>query len=132
MVMPVWHIRRLSKDLYVANLNQCPVAHNLRVPGRTLDVHQIILKINESRLIPVKEIYEPQIHIIRVHPIHGVIPIATTLSYCFSIDHNRNVRHWHYVQMNNRFDPRETITLRTQKSGCALIMSTAPENERRE
>jgi hypothetical protein len=93
----------------------------------TLNAYEVVLKINVSGLVEVKEIDKSQVHIVWTHAFDRLVPIAT-MWCCVSTNHNGNVRHRHNVEMDDRLDPRETIPIRGQKRSCALVMATVSEN----
>src|SRR5215471_13297084 len=92
-----------------------------------LNAYEVVLKINVSGLVEVKEINKPQVQIIWTHAFDSVVPIAT-MWRCVSTNHNGNVCNRHNVEMDDRLDPRETIPIRGQKRSCALVVATVSEN----
>ena len=93
----------------------------------TLNAYEVVLKINVSGLVEVKEIDKLQVQIVWTHAVDSVVPLAT-MWCCVSTNHNGNVRNRHNVEMDDRLDPRETISIRGQKRSCALVMATVSEN----
>jgi hypothetical protein len=95
---------RLCQDLDVGNLDQGSVACEGWVFEGTYDVHEVISKIDEPRLIEVKEIDKSEIYIVRSDAIYGMVPVTTMRSWN-SADHNRNICNRHNVQMQDGLNP---------------------------
>src|SRR5215468_7847811 len=83
----------------------------------TLNAYEVVLKINVSGLVEVKEIDKPHVYIVWTHAFDTVVPIAT-MWCCVSTNHSGNVRHRHNVEMDDRLDPRETIPIRAKSAAA--------------